>query len=151
LATTSANKIVAQLSQPEYALLKSLTDHQGLNAASLEKLVRAATRDRMSLARGLVKAAKALARNRDSRVRRSAVSRAYYAAYHAARATVFAIHHRDESDHEKLRNEMDYSPYPGPNAQAHYEPNEIEDIIKSSVTRATDLLDALSAHLKGRK
>ena len=46
---------------------------------------------------------------------------------------------------------MDYSPYPGPNQQAQYEPDEIEDLIKNSVRRAADLLDAFSEHLRERK
>lgn len=107
MAITSANKLVGQLTQPEYALLKSLTDQQEVSAASLEKLIRAAVRDRLKLARGLVRAARVLAKNRDPIVRRSAVSRAYYGAYHAARATVFAIHRRDEDDHEKLPRIVD--------------------------------------------
>jgi hypothetical protein len=89
----------------------------------------------LALAGGLLRAAVVIGKHEDPIARRSAVSRAYYGVYQAARATVFGVHGRDEGDHDRvaqlvddivhgqgsvqtalkelrdLRNEMDYSPY----------------------------------------
>lgn len=175
MASRSPSKLIGQVKQPQYAFLRSLTDEQALDAASLEALVNAAVNDRMALARSFIEAAKVLAVNGDSLVRRSAVSRAYYGAYHAARATVFAVRRHDEDDHEalaqaidavlgdqpsmgtalkelrRLRNEMDYSPYPGPGPQNQYDAQEIEDLIRKSLGEAENLIRVLEQHLQERR
>jgi len=108
-------------------------------------------------------------------VRRSAVSRAYYGAYQAARATVLWVHHRDEGDHERLgkaiddtsrlptgsgtelkelrttRNAFDYSPYPGPDDGSAYDASTIEAMIKQSLETAEKLLHAFEKRLKERR
>lgn len=85
---------------------------------------------------------------------------------------MFRRHHRDEEDHEKLpgavdvaldgrmtlgdslkelrrlRNEMDYSPYPGPDLKRQYAAAEIEEAVATSLERAESLVDALSRHLE---
>lgn len=170
----STRKTIARLSQPQYQLLKSLTDQETLDAAVLERSIKSAVDDRFALARGLINAARHLAANGDPLVRRSAISRAYYGAYHAARATVFEVHRRDEDDHEKLprvldsfpggpetagdtlkdlrlrRNEMDYSPYPGPDAENQYDEGEIETVINESIEKAENLILALQKYLGER-
>lgn len=172
MACKSPSKLIGRLTQPAYGLLRSLTDGGPLDAVTLERSVKTAVADRFVLARGLIKAAKVLAENEDSLVRRSAVSRAYYAGYHAARATVFEVERRDVDDHEKLpglvdlalkgqaqagdvlkelrrlRNEMDYSPYPGPDPGTQYEAEEIENKIRESIQRAEDLVDTLEQYLQ---
>lgn len=171
MASHSPRKLIGRLTQPQYELLKSLTDEQALDATSLDEMVRAAVEDRMMLARGLIRAAKVLANHEDPIVRRSAASRAYYGAYHAARATVFRRYRRDEDDHDKLpgavdlalegqmtigdslkglrrlRNEMDYSPYPGPDLKQQYAAEEIEEAIATSLERTEALVDALGRHV----
>lgn len=173
MASKSAHKIIGQLSQPQYGLLRSLTDGQPpVDAASLENGVKKVVNDRFVLARGFIEAARTLARSDNPLVRRSAVSRAYYAAYHSARATLFEIRRHDEPDHEalpqvidsivegkgdilkelrRLRNEMDYSPYPGPNAHTEYDEPEIEEVIRTSVERAEEFINALERHLIERQ
>ena len=105
-------------------------------------------------------------------VRRSAVSRAYYGAYQAARAAVLEVHRRDEGDHERLgkeidslpklppdsgkelrelrtrRNEFDHSPHPGPNNRTAYDADTIEAMIRESVETAEKLVRAFRKRLK---
>lgn len=107
-------------------------------------------------------------------VRRSAVSRAYYGAYQAARAMVLGVHRRDEGDHERLgkdidslpklrpslgtdlkelrarRNEFDYSPHPGPNDRTAYDASTIEAMIKESLETAESLVRAFRKRVKER-
>ena len=87
----SRRKIFERLTQPEHGLLQKLTDGHTLDAPSLQTMMRAAVDDRFRLARGMLDAARLLATHADAFVRRSAASRAYYGAYHAARATVFEV------------------------------------------------------------
>jgi uncharacterized protein (UPF0332 family) len=102
----------------------------------IKKLAAKATLDRLMLSRGLHRAAEAATRG-NGRSFRSATSRAYYAMYHAFRATVFFAHGGDDhEEHSKLpagipgdfpdranwendlknarydRNRADYDPYP---------------------------------------
>jgi uncharacterized protein (UPF0332 family) len=112
--------------------------------ASLEKrtgylidiLVSKATSDRLKFAQVLLRAAEAATRGNEPSFR-SATSRAYYAMYHALRATAFFYHQGDDhEEHSKLpsgipadfenrehwendlknaryeRNRADYDPYP---------------------------------------
>lgn len=174
MALRSAQKLVGRLTQPQYGLLKALTGEAAFDSASLAGAVRDAVADRLALARGLVSAASTLLRNEDVLVRRSAASRAYYAAYHAARAVVFEIHRRDEDDHEKLprlideerpgqalgaimkelrrvRNEMDYSPYPGPDLETRYDDDELEAVIRDSVERAAAFVETMIGYLRERR
>jgi uncharacterized protein (UPF0332 family) len=173
VASPSRNKAIGQLKQAQYSLLRSLTDGAVLDAASLERSVMQVVRDRFMLARGCLKAAAILLRETDPLVRRSAVSRAYYAAYHAARATVFAVHRHDEDSHKelpqtlkdilgesagdtlkelrRLRDEMEYSPYPGPRPQTAYTGPEIEGMVKNSVRQARTLVANLEKHLKAKR
>ena len=171
----SRRKLIAGLTQPKYALLQDLTDQAVLDAPTLEAALVQAVDDRFALARGFVDAAKVLAASQDPIVRRSAVSRAYYGAYHAARAVVFAVHRRDEKDHDKvaqgvdallrrqgslqtalkelrdLRNEMDYSPYPGPDDETEYEADEIEGAIGDTIRKTQGLIGEFDGFLKGRR
>jgi uncharacterized protein (UPF0332 family) len=129
---------------------------------------------RFDVAKAFVRAAKLLDISEDPLVQRTAVSRAYYGAYHAARATVFAVGHRDEDDHDKLareldsviegqglgtplkelrrlRNEMGYSPYPGPDLEAEYEAQEIADLVKGAIASAEGLIQKMESFLQGRQ
>lgn len=175
MTSKAPSKLIGQLKQPQYALLRELTDAQTLDAASLEGTVNGVVNDRFALARGLIEAARILANSENQFARRSAVSRAYYGAYHAARATVFAIRRHDEDDHEELprvvdlvlegqavvgavlkelrqrRNEMDYSPYPGPSAQTQWDAQEIEEVTRRSVEQAEDLVEMLERYLQERR
>lgn len=169
----SPRKLIGQLTQREYARLRALTDGQNLDQASLERTILEVVNQRFEVAKGFVRAAKFLDRSDDPLVQRTAVSRAYYGAYHAARATVFAVRHRDEDDHDKLsqaldsvvegqglgaplkelrrlRNEMDYSPYPGPDLEAEYEVQEIADLVKSAIASAEGLIQKMESFLQGR-
>jgi len=138
-------------------------------------MVSAAVDDRFRLARGMLDTAKFLAAHGDPFVRRSAASRAYYSAYHAARATVFKVRGRDEDDHEelpgvidsvldrqrsvgeqlrelkRLRHEADYSPYPGPNPTSEYTEEEFDARILAAVAQATLLVETLDAYLRDRR
>ncbi len=57
----------------------------------LETALAGIVKDRFEMARGLLEAARILAKSKNSIVRRSVISRAYYGAYQAARATIFWI------------------------------------------------------------
>ena len=175
VVSPSSKKRLEKVTGAQYSLLRDLTHESTLDAAALETMLADIVRDRFEMARGLLQAAKTLARSKNSMVRRSAVSRAYYGAYQAARATVLWVHHRDEEDHERLgkgidsmaklprgsgtlltelrtrRNEFDYSPYPGPNARTAYDASTIEAMIKESLDAAEKLVRALDECLKGRR
>lgn len=128
----------------------------------------------------MLDAARLLATHADVLVRRSAASRAYYGAYHAARATVFEVRGRDEDDHDKLprviesvveherslgeqlrdlkrlRQEADYSPYPGPPDQGphstwEYTEAEFGDLIQIAIDRAVQLVEMLDAYVQNRR
>jgi uncharacterized protein (UPF0332 family) len=143
-------------------------------------MVRAAVDDRFRLARGMLDTARLLVTHPDAFFRRSAASRAYYSAYHAARATVFAVKGRDEDDHDELprvvdsvidrqwrageprpgeqlrelkhlRHEADYSPYPGPNPTSEYTEEEFEAQIRVAVDQAARLVELLDAYVSDRR
>lgn len=175
MALPSREKLIAQLTQQEYALLKSLTDVGPLDAKSLEASVNAVVRDRLAFARSFIEAARVLAASGDPLIRRGSVSRAYYGAYHAARATVFAIRHHDEDHHGRVaqtidsvldgkvavggllkelrlrRDELEYSPYPGPNDEAQYDAAETEDLIQRTLQQAEEVVRSLETHLRERR
>jgi len=158
----------------QYSLLRDLTDKSTLDAAMLETALAGIVKDRFEMARGLLEAARILAKSKNSMVRRSVISRAYYGAYQAARATIFWIHRRDEGDHEKLgkeidslpklppgsgtelkelrtrRNEFDYSPHPGPNERTAYDASTIEAMIEESLETAEKLVRGFEKRLKQR-
>jgi uncharacterized protein (UPF0332 family) len=166
------------MSGTQYRLLRDLTDEGDWAAATLEAAVAGIVRDRFEMAHALIGAAQALAKSNVPMVRRSAVSRAYYGAYQAARATYLSVSRQDEDDHDRLgkgidslkglpgfvaemlkelrrlRNEFDYSPYPGPNPRALYEEQEIEAIIKKSIKKsireAKQLVRAFGRFLRER-
>ena len=170
-----SRKLLEKVSASQYALLRSLTDREALDSRWLETAVADLVRDRFRLARGFIKAARVLARSKDAIVRRSALSRAYYGAYHAARATHFAIQRQDENNHIELakkidkllgeqhgvgsslrelrqqRDEADYSPYPMPIAEAPYDPRKFEGIIKEGIRRSEDLIRLFQKHLSERR
>lgn len=174
MASDSSKKLLEKVTAAQYSLLRSLTDEETLDARWLENAVESIVKDRFTLARGFIKAARTLVRSSDPMVRRSATSRAYYGAYHAARATFFAIKRHDQDDHDKLgkeiesivgsghsivdtlkdlrqrRNESDYSPYPGLGAQP-YGPKEYEGIVRESVQRAVELVRLFEKFLKERR
>ena len=156
-------------------LLRDLTDQGVLDGPMLETALAQSVSDRFALARSFVETAKILGASGDLLVRRSAVSRAYYGAYHAARAAVFAVHRRDERDHgrvaqvvdallgrqgalqtalkefQDLREEMHYSPYTGPDDETEYEADEIERAIGDTIRRAENLIAEFDTFLRGRK
>lgn len=175
MTTKSERKILASLTQPQYGLLRDLTDMQPLDAARLETEIAAAVADRIGLAKSLLETAKLLMTNSEALVRRSAASRAYYAAYQMARAVIFSVQRRDQDDHDslpgvldsldgleeplgptlkelrKLRNEMDYSPYPGPDSHTQYDADEIDVELARSVERSERLLTVLQRYLERRQ
>jgi uncharacterized protein (UPF0332 family) len=175
LSNRSRRRTFERLTQPEYGRLRELTDEHTLDAASLEALVTDAVADRLRLARGMLDTARLLATHGDALVRRSAASRAYYGAYHAARATVFAVRRRDEDDHDelpdavdsvverqwpvgeqlrelkRLRHEADYSPYPGPNSTSEYTEDEFAARIQAAVDQAARLVETLDTYLRDRR
>jgi len=158
----------------QYSLLRDLTDESTLDAATLETALADIVKDRFKMGRGLLQAATILAKSKNSMVRRSVMSRAYYGAYQAARATVLWVHRRDEGDHERLgkeidslprlppgsgtelkelrtrRNEFDYSPHPGPDDRTAYDASTIEAMIKESLDTAEKLVRAFEKRLKQR-
>lgn len=172
MPTRSRHKRLEKLTQPQYALLRDLTDEAAVDAAGLEALVTQFVADRLALSDSLMHAAEALTTNENAVVRRSGISRAYYAAYHAARATVFLVHHRDEDRHEalpaevekllgegngeplkelkRLRSEFDYSPYPGPNAEARYDEGEVDAVINAAIEQARAFIGQLAAFRAAR-
>lgn len=174
MATEGSKKRFERITQSHYALLRSLTDVETLDAKWLEEIVNAVVRDRFALSRGFIKAARMLARSSDSTVRRGAVSRAYYGAYHAARATVFAVERHDQENHatlstkidqllgpgraagselrelRQLREEADYSPYPSPGGTP-YDPAGFDGIIKTSIRRADALVRLCRKYLRERR
>ncbi len=166
MARVSTRKIIVRITQPQYADLRTLTAERSLDSALVEALVQEAVDDRLELARGLLDVARLLAAADSGIIRRSAVSRAYFAAYHATRAAVFAVKRRDEHDHGKLptvaddalrplvlgetlrelrkrRNEADYSPYPGPDEWEQYEPAELDDLTRRSLEMAETLVQTV--------
>ena len=167
MPTRSKLKRLEKLTQPQYALLRDITDQGGIDAAGLEALVGDFVAQRLALSDALMAAAQVLRVHENPLVRRSAVSRAYYAAYQAARATVFLVHRRDEDAHKdlpseitrlanaqagellkelsRLRNEFDYSPYPGPNFEKRYDDDEIDGVVQDMVERARFFIDLLTA------
>ena len=180
MSTRSRRRSLERLTQPEYARLRELTDEHTLDAPSLVTLVSAAVDDRFRLARGMLDTARILVTHSDAFVRRSAASRGYYGAYHAARATVFAVRGRDEDDHDELprvidsvverqwpvdeprpgqrlrelkhlRHEADYSPYPGPNPTSEYTEEEFETQIQAAVDQAARLIEMLNVYLRSRR
>jgi hypothetical protein len=80
VASPSVKKRLEKVTGTQYSRLRDLTDESGLDAATLEKALADIVKDRFEMARGLLEAATILARNKNSMVRRSAVSRAYYGA-----------------------------------------------------------------------
>lgn|SRR5262245_26197881 len=172
MAVRSRQKAIARLTQPEYALLRKLTGDAPLDGQSLKQTVEAVVADRFALADGMIRAAELLAGSGDRMVRRSALSRAYYAAYHAARAVVFAIDGRDVDDHDRLpkavddslrlgigenlkelkrlRSETDYSPYPGPTPEMQYSDDELDAAVQGNVNLAGDLVRRLREALEQR-
>jgi uncharacterized protein (UPF0332 family) len=172
MPTRSRHKRLEKLSQPQYALLRDLTDEAAVDAATLEALVNQLVADRLALSDSLRQAAEILLTSANPVVRRSGISRAYYAAYHAARAMVFLVHHRDEDRHEalpaeidkllgegngetlkelkRLRNEFDYSPYPGPNTEARYDEAEIDAVINAALGQAMAFIQQLAAFRAAR-
>lgn len=173
MAVRARNKLIARLTQPAYALLRGLTDEGHLDGPGLGQAIDAVVADRLALADGMMRAARLLAGSEDLFVRRSARSRAYYAAYHAARAAVFAIDRRDVDDHERLpasvdaslphvavgetlkelkrlRSETDYSPYPGPNPDMRYSDEELEAAIQGGVDLANETVRRLKDALNQR-
>jgi uncharacterized protein (UPF0332 family) len=167
------NKLISRLTQPVYALIRGLTDGASLDAESLEHSIGQVVAARLALAEGMLAAARLLAGVEDILIRRSAVSRAYYGAYQAARAAVFVVTRRDVDDHEKLpavidevaaqaavgqdlkelrrlRNEMDYSPYPGPNPENEYTADELAAAIAEGVARSEAAIHRLQEFLAQR-
>ena len=51
----------------------------------------------------------------------------------------------------RLRNEMDYSPYPGPDAWTRYDDGEPESLVVDSVERAERVVTMLAAYVEGRE
>jgi len=172
MPTRSRLKRLERLTQPQYALLQDITDQGAIDAAGLETLVVDFVADRLALSDALMAAAQVLRGHANPLVRRSAVSRAYYAAYHAARATVFLVHRRDQDAHKdlpgditrlvtaqagellkdlsRLRNEFDYSPYPGPNAEERYDDGEVDGIVQGMVNQAQDFIAQMTAFRDAR-
>lgn len=175
MVSDASKKLLEKVTPSQYALLRSLTDAETLDASWLEHAVTAMVKDRFTLARGFIKAARILAKSKDPLVRRGAVSRAYYGAYHAARATVFTIRRHDQDNHgalvkevdqligtehgagsrlkelRSLRDEADYSPYPMPNGQTPYAPQKFESIIRESIRRAEELIRLFQKYLRERR
>lgn len=159
------------MTQPQYGVLNALAHDGPVDKGILEEAVRRVVSDRVTFARGLISTAKILRDHHDALVRRSAASRAYYAAYHVARAVVFHVHSRDEDDHGRLarlmdevlpadglgeslkelrglRNEVDYSPYPGPDDGTRYDDGELEALLVDSVDRAERVVTMLAAYVE---
>lgn len=172
MPSRSRLKRLEKLTQPQYALLQDITDQGAIDAAGLETLVVDFVADRLALSDALMAAAQVLRAHANPLVRRSAVSRAYYAAYHAARATVFLVHRRDQDAHKdlpgditrlmtaqagellrdlsRLRNEFDYSPYPGPNAEERYDDGEVDGIVQGMVDQAQAFIAQMTAFRNAR-
>ena len=88
---------------------------------TIEQLRHQASADRLSLADSFVVTASKLVRSRPAQ-HRSAISRYYYAMYHAARATVFFVHEGD--DHEA--HSVLPTKFPSDFPQASYWQNELK-------------------------
>ena len=175
MASPSIKKRLEKVTGSQYALLRDLTAEAPLNAAAVAGTLTEIVADRFQMARGFIKAAKVLRSNPDPMIQRSAVSRAYYGAYQAARATLLSIARQDEGDHERLgreidelknipgapgatlkelrrlRNEFDYSPYPGPDPRTPYDSKAMKITIGVSVRMAEGLVRLFAKHLKGRR
>jgi uncharacterized protein (UPF0332 family) len=173
-AARERNKRLEKMTGDFYGVLHDLTENALLDRTGLDRMVADIVEDRLALARSSVLAARHLVRSGDLMIRRSAVGRAYYGAYHAARATLFAVHRRDQDDHDivarsigtlsglatdaaaklkelrQLRNEFDYSPYPGPSPRRVYEAREMDVVIRASVRDADQLVRTLAAFLRAR-
>jgi uncharacterized protein (UPF0332 family) len=172
MPTRSRLKRLEKLTQPQYALLQDVTDQGAIDAAGLLALVGDFVGQRLALSDALMEAAHVLRAHENLLVRCSAVSRAYYAAYQAARATVFLVHRRDEDAHKnlpgeitrlvnaqagevlkelsRLRNEFDYSPYPGPNSEERYDDEEIDGVVQDTVEQARFFIEQLTAFRNAR-
>ena len=125
--------ILSRLKAPEYEWIQKLGDVGLLEMQAVEEAIDRIVVVRMHLAEELLKEAKTLAKGSGVSLR-TAISRAYYAQYHSARAVIFHLYRRDIDDHGALpraiekvfgktfggllkywrerRNKVDYSPYP---------------------------------------
>ncbi len=172
MADRSRLKLVEKLTEGQFGLLKSITDEGAIDAAGLEDSIQNVVNDRLALSDGLLEAARDLRGSANAIARRSAVSRSYYAAYHAARATLVSVARKDQDEHEKLpreidgllgdgagdplkelrilRSEMDYSPYPGPNRGTRYDNAELETLIQDSIGKAETFVGRLADYRAAR-
>ena len=132
-------RIVSALSSRVYGDIRAICATVDLTQDKLEELIRSAVFDRVELAISLYKTAQTINAQSDKQDGdyRSIISRCYYCHYHLARALVFLITKDDIDNHEELpkklgkflpsnyaifidkleryrriRNEVDYSPYP---------------------------------------
>lgn len=125
--------ILCRLKGAEYEWIRQLGNVGLLEIQAVEEAIDRIVVDRMRLAEELLKEAKTLSKGSGVSLR-TAISRAYYAQYHSARAVIFHLYRRDMDDHTSLpraiekvfgkplgdvlkywrekRNKVDYSPYP---------------------------------------
>ena len=127
--------VLAKGTKNQLALVRLVAENHPRGAIDVGGLVDVLVADRLALAREHLQSAERALRTRPPQPR-VAVSRAYYAMYHAMRSVVFHVRQGDLDDHERLpreapddfpsqptwqnrlknarllRNEVDYSPYP---------------------------------------
>jgi uncharacterized protein (UPF0332 family) len=132
-------KTISRLSSRLYGDIRVICSSEGITQLKLDELVQSVTIDRIVLALSFYECAKKIGSQlyKQDGDYRSIISRCYYCHYHLARALIFLITKDDVDNHEKLpkklsdclksdyalfidrldryrriRNEVDYSPYP---------------------------------------
>ena len=122
-----------RISSERYGLLYDLAAERLFSLTELEHIIEEFTIQRYNLAQNFHESAKAILINADVDAR-NAISRNYYAMFHAARAVIFHFYRYDEEKHEEVvkiignilgdgfrnqlrkwkenRNVADYSPFP---------------------------------------
>jgi len=132
-------KTISRLSSRLYGDIRVICSSEGITQIKLDELVQSVTTDRVMLALSFYECAKKIEVQlyKQDGDCRSIISRCYYCQYHLARALIFLITKDDVDNHEKLpkklgeclksdytpfvdrldqcrriRNEVDYSPYP---------------------------------------
>ena len=154
--------LLCRLKGSEYEWIRQLGNVGLLGIQAAEEAIDRIAVDRMHLAEELLKEAETLSEGSGVSLR-TAISHAYYAQYHSARAVVFHLYRRDMDDHGALpraiekvfgkpfgdllkywrekRNKVDYSPYPQ---------FELKVTAREGVESARRFLNICTDHLRKR-
>jgi hypothetical protein len=154
-----------KLSQTEYGVIRNLIVSEGLVANSqIEQIIEQVTVDRFNLGKAKAEFSRTLDQNNPEACK-VIITLCYYAMYQSCRAAVFHLHRNDIDSHEKVafeigqivgdamknavdlwrrvRNEIDYSPYPNLDSP-------LKDVASKAIDAATSCLSEIEELLKKR-